>query len=322
MDKTIAWLLGEDNPSVRYFTLKHLLERSEDDPQVQAARRAIVHSAPVRAILAAQNPEGYWAKPGAGWAPYCTSTIWQILFLAELGADRANQQVRLGCEYLMEHAQAKHGGLSAAPNAAPSGAVHCHNGNMIWALVMLGYDQDERVQRAVEWLAGAITGDSFDWWYASSVPGPGLRCAQNMKQPCAWGAVKALRALTTLPADWRTTSVCKATDRTAGFLLSYDLAKADYPHTERVSGNWFRFGFPLSYTSDILEALLALSQAGYGHDLRLRNAMALVSSKRDRDQRWVMERSLNSKMWADVEMRNQPSKWLTLRALVVLKAGS
>ncbi len=33
------WLLGEDNPSVCYFTLTELLGRAPDDPEVTAARR-------------------------------------------------------------------------------------------------------------------------------------------------------------------------------------------------------------------------------------------------------------------------------------------
>ncbi len=33
-----------------------------------------------------------------------------------------------------------------------------------------------------------------------------------------------------------------------------------------------------------------------------------------------MEYSYNGKMWADVEVKGQPSKWVTLRALRVIKA--
>jgi len=39
----------------------------------------------------------------------------------------------------------------------------------------------------------------------------------------------------------------------AEFLLSRDPAVADYPYTKRVSSTWFKFGFPLSYWSDVLE---------------------------------------------------------------------
>lgn len=318
IDKTLAWLLEKENPSVRYFTLKHLLGHADDDRDVRLARQAIMRSEPVRAILAAQHADGYWVKPGPGYSPKYQATGWQILFLAELGADGRNRQVRRGCEYLIHHAQATNGGFSALANAPPSGAIHCLDGNLIWALVALGYGHDERVQRAVEWLAGAITGDDFDGWYASSVPGPGFRCAANLGQPCAWGAVKSLRALAALPREWQSARVQKSTTAAAELLLSHELAKADYPYTGRVSGEWFKFGFPLSYTSDVLEASLALTEAGYGSDPRLKPALELVRARRDADGRWALKHSLNGKMWSDIEEKGKPSKWVTLRALKVL----
>ncbi len=320
-DRVLDWLLEKDNPSVRYFTLRYLLDRSDDDRDVQAARRAIMQSEPVQKILAAQKPEGYWVKPGSGYTPKYQSTAWQILFLAELGADGHNKQVRRGCDYLLEHSQAVHGGLSAMANAVPSGAIHCLNGNLIWALVALGYGDDARVARAVDWLTGAITGDDFHSFNAL-VPGPGFKCGANRKLPCAWGAVKSLRALANLPLALRSSKAKKATAVAVDLLLGRDLAKADYPYTARVSGEWFKFGFPLSYTSDVLEALLVLTEAGYGRDLRLKHAIELVLSKRDAEGRWVLRHSLNGKMWADIEAKGKPSKWVTLRALRVLKAAA
>ncbi|MEW5720824.1 MAG: nitrogen fixation protein NifH [Chloroflexota bacterium] len=320
-DQTIDWLLEKDNPSVRYFALRYLLDRAEDDHDVQAARRAIMRSAPVQKILAAQKPEGYWRKPGAGYAGKYQATTWQILFLAELGADGRNRQVRRGVEYVLEHSQSSHGGFSFSSNLAPSGAVHCLNGNLVWSLVALGYGGDARVAHAVDWLAGAITGDDFDAYYASTTSGPGFECAINLRQPCAWGAVKALRALANLPPALQTRRVKKAIAQTVEFLLSRDLAKADYPYTERVSGEWFKFGFPLSYTSDVLEALFALAEAGHARDPRLKNAIELVISKRATDERWALKHSLNGKMWVDIEKKGKPSKWVTLRALRVLKAA-
>jgi hypothetical protein len=313
-------LLEKDNPSVRYFALRHLLDRTEDDRDVQAARRAIMRSDPVQKILVAQKPEGFWVKPGSGYSPKYQSTSWQILFLAELGADGRNKQIRHGVEFYLEHAQATHGGFSAGQNAPPGFAIHCLNGNMIWALVALGYGGDERVVRAVDWLAGAITGADFKWFNAT-VPGPGFKCGVNMKQPCAWGAIKSLRALASLPPGLRTSKVKKAIAQTVEFLLSRDLSKADYPYRARVSGEWFKFGFPLSYTADVLEALFALTEAGYACDPRLKNAIELVLSKRGADGRWALKHSLNGKMWTDIEAKGKPSKWVTLRALRVLKAA-
>jgi hypothetical protein len=280
------WLLELDNPSVRYFTLRHLLDRPEEDAEVTIAQRAIMTSEPVQKILAAQDPEGFWVKSGSGYSPKYQSTAWQILFLAELGVDGGNEQVRRGCEYLIAHAQAAHGGFSAMANPVPSGAIHCLNGNLIWALTALDHAGDPRVQL-----------------------------------PCAWGAVKALRALTNLPPSMQSPRVKNAATATVEFLFSQELAKADYPHYERISGEWFKYGFPLSYTSDILEAAFVLCEAGHGNDLRLRNAVDLIISMRQPDGRWLMKHSLNGKMWADIEVKGKPSKWITLRALRVLKAA-
>jgi hypothetical protein len=320
-DNVLDWLLEKENPSVRYFTLKHLLDHSEDDRDVQTARRAIMHSEPVKKILAAQDDEGFWAKPGHGYSPKYESTDWQILFLAELGADKSNHQVKRGCEYLLAHAQAaQHGGFSAMANAVPVGAIHCLNGNLIWSLLALGYTNDDRVQRAVEWLAGAITGEDFKWWYAHTVSGPNFECGVNAKKPCAWGAVKSLRALAALPQGMRSPRVEAATRMAAEFLLSRDLAKADYPYNNRISSEWFKFGFPLSYTSDVLETMLALSEAGYATDPRLKNAIDLILSKREPDGRWRQRHTLNAKIWTNPD-RGKASKWVTLRARRVLKAA-
>ncbi len=40
-DVPFSRLLEEENPSVRYFTLTQLLDRTQDDPQVAEARAAI-----------------------------------------------------------------------------------------------------------------------------------------------------------------------------------------------------------------------------------------------------------------------------------------
>ena len=309
MNNIFDRLLEPNNPSVRYFSLRHLLDRSEDDPEVLAARRAIMGSEPVQKILAAQNSAGYWSKPGKGYSPKYQATSWQLLFLSELGADGENEQVRKGCEYFLGQSPTKHGGFDPL--------VYCLNGNMLWALTQLGVADDERFGRALDWTVGMIIGDlphtgSYTW--------PGYVCGVNDKLTCTWGAVKALRALVNLPHALQTPKVKRAITAGVDLLFSRDPATADYPVYERVSSEWFKFGFPLSYTSDVLELCLGLCEAGYGRDPRLKNAVDLILSKRQPDGRWLLKHSLNGKMWADIEAKGKPSKWITLRALQVLKA--
>ena len=90
----LPWLLAEDTPAVRTATLQHLLDRPSDDADVAAARKAAIRADPIRSILEAQDPAGWWAKPGGGYAPKYTGTVWQLIFLDQLGADPADGRVQ------------------------------------------------------------------------------------------------------------------------------------------------------------------------------------------------------------------------------------
>ncbi|MDW8073101.1 MAG: hypothetical protein RMJ28_02540 [Nitrososphaerota archaeon] len=57
------WLLEKDNPSVRYFTLREILEKPEDDSEVIETKNDIMELGMVPQILAKQSSEGYWGDP-------------------------------------------------------------------------------------------------------------------------------------------------------------------------------------------------------------------------------------------------------------------
>jgi len=317
----LDWLLEKDklNPSVRYFALQDLLELPKSDLDVRAARSSIMRSGPVPVILKAQEPFGAWVKRGSGYSPKYRATVWSLLILAELGADSDDPGIRKGCEYLLDHSLASNGAFSAYQNSVPSGAFLCLNGNLLFALQRLGLGTDPRVQAVTLWIAGAIVGQQPNQYYASGTAGPNFACGINLGQPCGWGANKAIRGLLEVPKEARTPLIDRALDAGARFLLSCDPAVADYPYTERVNSTWFKLGFPLSYWSDVLETISNLVNMGYSEDLRLKTALEWIVDKQDDNGRWKLENSLNGKMWTNIEAKGKPSKWITLRALRVLK---
>jgi hypothetical protein len=326
-DDPLPWLLEPDNPSVRYFALTDLLDRPQDDPEVAAAKAAINTSFPVRNILDAMYPAGYWVNPGPGYSPKYRSTVWSVIFLDQLGADGSDPRIRAACEYVLTHTQAPNGGFGAsggfrAEHPPNSAVVHCLNGNLLRAVLGLGYADDERVQRAIEWQAGSITGDKFSDYYKSGTPGPGFRCVANYGEPCAWGAIKALRALAHISKDKRTSQVNKAVRVGVAFLLSRDPTQADYPSGDgRISSSWFKLGFPSGYVADVLQNLEVLAELGHAHDKRLRPAIEWLLSKQDTRGRWRNQYAYSGKLWVDFEPQGGVSKWVTLRACRVLKAS-
>lgn len=315
----LPWLLEPDqaNPGVRYFALRNLLDRTVDDPEVISAQAEVMRNYPVLAILDAQSLDGYWVKPGPGYAPKYRGTLWSVLFLAQLGADGRDERIQKAIEYVFAHAQARNDGFAC--NGQPSTTIHCLWGNMVRALLDLGCWGDERLERAIDALARSITGDGYEWYRKSGVQAPDFVCSANYGLPCAWGAVRALWALNRVPSHGRAPAIEDAIQIATHFLLRYDVARADYPYQERISSSWFKFGYPLGYVTDVLLNLEALVEAGCGGDPRLEEAIQLVLSKQDEDGRWKMEYSYKGKMWADVEKKGQPSKWVTLRAVSMLK---
>lgn len=318
---SLAWLLEPDpaNPAIRYFALRDLLDQAADDPAVIEAQAAVMQSGPAPVILAAQHPDGYWQQPGGGYGKY-HGTAWQIILLGELGPDPRDERVRRACEYALSHGVAANGGYAYNRVPTPAGVIHCLNGNVMYALVRLGWLADPRVQAAIEWQAHAITGEAPIQYFQSTTSGPGFGCAANARQPCAWGATKALKLFAAVPPAQRSPAVQRAVGQGVAFLLDHDLAQADYPYTGKISTAWFKLGFPLSYWSDVLETLGVLVALGYGNDPRLAETYRWLLSKQDAQGRWKLENSLNGKMWIDIEKKGKPSKWVTLRALRVIKA--
>ncbi|MBI2848907.1 MAG: nitrogen fixation protein NifH [Chloroflexi bacterium] len=326
----LPWLLEDDNPAVRHLTLRLLLDWLPEDAEVRHAQAAAMGVDPIAAILAAQRSEGYWEKPGPGYSPKYRGTVWQVIFLDQLGADGSDERVRAACQYVLSRTQTEAGGFGASGDVrdivpASSRSIHCLNGNLLRTLLGFGWLEDERVQRAIEWQARSITGEGFAHYYQSGASGPGFCCAANEKLPCAWGAVKAMLALARIPPERRALYVQLAIRQGVDFLLSVDPAAASYPMgwgNRKPSGSWFKLGFPSGYVADVLQNLEALCELGLAKDPRLHPAVEWLRSKQGKQGRWKNEYAYNGKTWVDFEKQGQPSKWVTLRACRVLKAVS
>jgi hypothetical protein len=316
-DDPVPWLLERDDPAVRHLALRELLGEPADAPSVRRARAAAMRVAPISVILDGQDAEGFWVKPGSGYGPKYTGTVWSLMFLDQMGADPGDRRVQRACDYVLAHTQAPNGGFGWLPQS--SGVVHCLNGNLLRAMVHFGRIAEPAVQASIEWQARSITGDGFDRYFRWATAGPGFRCGINGTEPCAWGAIKALRGLSPIPPRRRTRSIRSAISHGVAFLLSHDPAVADYPTDTKVSSTWFKLGFPSGYAADVLQNLEILAELGHAKDPRLEHAIELVLSKQDSRGRWRNEYPYRGKLWADVDSPRAPSKWVTLRACTVLK---
>jgi len=324
----LDWLLEKEDPGVRYLVLRDLLDSPPEDQALRAACVDAHTRGPIAAILAEMTDDGYWVEPGPGYYPKYRGTVWSILALAQLGASSAHDpRIGRACDYILNQALTEGGQFTAS--GAPSGTADCLQGNLCAALLDLGC-QDPRLTTAFDWMARSVTGDgvapSSDRhaavrYYAGKC-GPGFACGSNNKLPCAWGAVKVMLALSKWPQERHTPVVSHAIQTGIDFLLGVDPARAGYPngYADKPSGNWWKFGFPVFYVTDLLQNVEALAALGLAQDTRLTNALAVIREKQDVQGRWPLEYAYTGKTWVDFGALRQPNKWVTYRAYRVLKA--
>lgn len=323
----LDWLIEPEVPAVRAMALTQLCGRGPDDDDVVAARSMAMTVDPIAAILDAQDPDGWWVKPGPGYSPKYTGTVWNLIFLAQLGADGADRRIQKACDYVMTYTATSGGGfgcssVSAERPAPPSSVIHCLNGNLTYALIRFGHAEHPTVRAATDWAARHILGEDVERWYANT-PARGFACGSNDGQPCAWGAIKELRGLAALPEGSRSDREQRAIEAGIELLLSEDPAGANYPMgygNTKPSSSWFKLGFPSGYVSDVLENLEVLCELGLACDPRLDNAVTWLIGLADDHGRWSNRSAYTGKTTVPIDEQGPPSKWVTLRACTVLRA--
>ena len=336
-DAITDWLLEENNPPVRLLTLTRLLGRPETDTEVQEARANLMSYSVTQGILAHYKeiwqpaPRSFWSYKGKHW-----NTTYLGSFLADgrdpriaggvQGLIQQRGWVRSNCFQCMtacmltafrrlgygEHPVVVQESEALAQRLLDDGGIACQAINnsllshcyMALPKLLLCFGEvpagqrSPAMQAAIDWIVSELLARQVYLY----VPG-------NSK---AWQAVRKQlpRKRADLPeGETRSSWTAKAKAR---FLAEQGMGE------RQPKPSWTRFGFPLNYNSDALEAMVALATAGVPMHAALEKPLQLIRDKRTAGGLWRLEKSLNGQMWVDVEVKGQPSKWITLFALMVL----
>ena len=336
-EDVLHWLLEPTNPPVRYLTMTDLLGRPETDAEVRSTRARLMEYDVTRAILghpgslSLDDERPYWKYDGF---------YWQLIFLGQFLADGKDPRIAAAIDFVLEHRR-----------WVQKRRWQCLTANLLGALMRLGYADHPIVIEETEALARRIVDEDgiecSEMGYSlltrcfMALPKlllcfaevPPKRRSRTVARAIervasdlidreifvyvpghrkAWSEVVAGRPRSDeLPSGQRVVDWVAA--RREEFLATRGLGD------RRPKRGWLKFGFPLHYNSDVLEATLGLARVGAAHDPRLDRALQVVREKRADDGRWIMERSMNGKMLVDVEELGAPSKWLTYRTLYVLQ---
>jgi len=316
-DSPLEWLLEPNQPSVRYLALLRLAGKKESDPEVREAKSRIPAEGWVGEILRRRDPAGWWVRDRGWLEPRFTGTHWNMLALADLGATRAIPAVAASAEYWMGKSPLQGGGVGGFGKGK---GHHCYTANMARGLIRLGYADDPRVRKTLEWLV------------KTSHPKGGWSCrfAKDGPTPSrtldAW---EGLAAFAAYPRSKWTSGMTECVERAAEYYLEREL----HLQGDRYEP-WYRFHWPVHYYYDLLVGLDMLTELGYGRDPRLGFALDLLRTKRRSDGRWILdadqtdpdpetaaffrEHPKQRPTPLVIETAGAPSKMVTLRALTVL----
>ena len=277
-------------------------------------------SSPIKSILSAQQPGGWWVGETDMYLPKYTATTHSLLILSELGAKRT-PEIKRGVEQVYRFQRDSGHFLPDLPITAKGKASAmkngcCFDGNVLYYLIHFGYLDDPRTRRLMDFNVEYHDGENAGWICRSYPIDPATVFPKN----CYMGAVKMLRALSTIPQPKRSREVQEIIDREVKNILENGVYQylRNPDETRKDKAGWKRFGFPLFYQSDALEVLDILTRLGV-HDDRMQSAVDLVLSAQQPDGSWLLDNTYNGKMWVNIEEKGKPSKWVTLRALRALK---
>ncbi len=333
----LQWLLEPANPPVRYLTLTDLLDKPATAPEVRTIRARLMEysvtsemlSHPDALLLDDERP--YWKYDGL---------YWQLILLGQFLADGRDPRIAEAVRFVLEHRHwvQKH-------------RWQCLTASLLGTLIRLGHGDHSIVAEETEALARRIVEeggiDCSEMGYSlltrcfMALPKLLLCFAEVPPEKRSKTVSKAIERITSDLIDKNVFVYLPGRRKEWNEVLAGRPKNADLPRGKTVkewvarrreefltmhgSGDpgpkrgWVKFGFPLHYNSDVLEAMVGLARVGTPTDPHFDSALQVIRDKRTADGRWIMERSMNGKMLVDVDEMGTPSKWLTYRALSVFK---
>ena len=305
----VEWLLDSD-PSIRWQVMRDLI--GEPDEIVARERSRVAAEGWGARLLDLQDPNGHWG--GAAFVPRAwISTMDTLQLLRDLGVDPASDRVRSAIDRVRDRCT---WGQEFGDAPFFDGEVEpCINGRVLAIGAYFGEPRDRLADRLLQ----------------EQLPDGGWNCDAPRSQRSSFHTtICVLEGLLEYEtAKGRRPDVTAARLRGQEFLLERRLFRSrttgeviETDRKTRLKATWTEMSFPTRWHYDILWALDYFRRAGVAPDERAAEAIGLVQAKRDEHGRWPLENPHPGRVHFEMEgPAGAPSRWNTLRALRVLRAG-
>lgn len=314
----IHWLLEAEQPWVRYGTLTQLLDRLPTDPEVVAARQAMVAHPQIRSLAREVSD---WPGPALKRHNDASHLLHKLSLLADIGLSREDPGVGEIVGRVLAH-RAEDGPFQIVVNISPQYGgtgedmpawALCDAPTVLYALVKFGVD-DECMQAAADHLVSLVHDNGWPCATQTGFRGPGRKA-----DPCPYANLSALKALATR-ADWRESQAAR---RGVEMILHHWEVRRERKFYLFAMGTDFqKLKYPLIWY-DLLHVTDVLSRYPIARrDPRFRDMLHTLVSQADPEGRFTP-----SSMWMawkgwDFAQKKEPSPTITLAALQVVRRAS
>jgi hypothetical protein len=300
------WLLDSD-PSIRWQTLRDLTDASAEE--IAAERARVVTEGWGAALLGRQAADGTWGGEDGNHSWDAGGLEWNslltLLWLRDLGVDPADERVRAVTTRTADNVK----WVWWDNRPFFQGEVEpCINGRILALAAYFGHDSGDLVPR----LLGEQMADR------------GWNCEQEngSKRGSFHSTINVLEGLLAHEQAYGASDdVSNARRRGEDYLLERRLLRR-LSTGEIVDPEFTELAFPPGYHYDLLRAL-DYFRAAERRDDRLAEALELVEGKCRSDGRWAIDAERPEQLEFEARERaGEPSRWVTLRALRVLRWAS
>ncbi len=331
-NKTLTWLLEENNFPIRNLTKKYLL----NDPVSKKENHQTNTYPPINKLISLIKSDGTWGSPENPYRKY-TGDYWQLIFLSDLNANPV-EVIRKASLKILSYQLLGGGFTHKIGSKFP---LICLTANIIRSLIHFKIE-DDRTQKGIDF----ITNHIIDHQGVLCSPDP----LYTLLPDCQMALTKVLAMYATLDSKLISTNTEQAIEIIESKIVENRIYKylptgsKEYhkkikgkktneirkireiiiTHPEKlekteIKKSWTKFGFPLSYTSDALETLYWLSMSEIPYRKEFNEAIELLIASMKPSGYWVNQNAFRNPLLVVIEEKNAPSKWLTFRACYVLK---
>jgi hypothetical protein len=293
----IDWLLDSD-PAIRWQVMGDLLDAPAEE--VAAERARVAKEGWGAKLLALQPPNGVWG--GGAYFPEWTSTTVTLQLLRQFGLDPAAEGVPQALQLVHDNAKWEYDDLPYFDGEVEP----CINGQAVAIGAYFGQDIKVIVDRL-------LTEQMEDGGWNCEQERGSTRGSFETTINVLEGLLEYERTSGASPA------VAAARRRGEEYLLERRLLRRQ-SDGELGQRRWLYLAFPNGWHYDVLRVLDYLRDAGLAADDRMAEAIGILETKRDAQGRWPLEHAHHDELLVDMgEREDEPSRWITLKALRVLR---